>query len=662
MQELTATYSPEDNKLRLYSFHRLDAETFLRVKQAGFKWAPRQEVFVAPMWTPGREDLLLDLCGEIGDDDSSLMQRAAERSDRFEEYGAKRAMDAKAAHQAVSAITEGILLGQPILVGHHSERRARKDAERIERGMERAVRMWETSEYWKRRADAAIRHAEYKEIPAVRHRRIRGLESDKRKQERNRDEAEKQLAAWSKEGITHEQALEIAGYCSLQLPRKEGDKPDFNLNPSAYDALSNNYPNLYAPRSLEEVIEAAKKQFPRRIAHAQRWIAHYENRIAYERAMLGEQGGLVAEKHDIKVGGRVLCGGEWLVVLRVNKSAGQITSVTTNAKYCRVRGIADIKDYQPPTDEDAAKAKKATKLPPLANYPGNGFASMTKAEFDRVPKDYRTTRRIKGDDTGGDHRVRSCVGCYCFLSETDFNERHRYFNVFITDAKRVDVPPVSDPVQLEVVRVEQEAVKRTVKSEPDSDLSADIKAMRKQLKEGVKVVSAPQLFPTPPTLAARMVKLANISNHTALNRVLEPSAGTGNILRAIGEFEAGKITAIEANHSLCISLQNNFPQVNVWNIDFLQFNTDYYFNYDYIIMNPPFANGDDIKHIKHAFKMLCPGGRLVAICANGPRQNEQLKPMVEDEGGTWEVLPPNTFAESGTSVSTVLICLDILPF
>jgi len=32
----TATYSPEDNKLRLYSTTRLDSETYARVKAAGF--------------------------------------------------------------------------------------------------------------------------------------------------------------------------------------------------------------------------------------------------------------------------------------------------------------------------------------------------------------------------------------------------------------------------------------------------------------------------------------------------------------------------------------------------------------------------------------------------------------------------------------------------
>ena len=46
----TASYSPEDNKIRIDPLHRLDAETYARVKAAGYSWAPRQKIFVAPMW------------------------------------------------------------------------------------------------------------------------------------------------------------------------------------------------------------------------------------------------------------------------------------------------------------------------------------------------------------------------------------------------------------------------------------------------------------------------------------------------------------------------------------------------------------------------------------------------------------------------------------
>ena len=51
--------------------------------------------------------------------------------------------------------------------------------------------------------------------------------------------------------------------------------------------------------------------------------------------------------------------------------------------------------------------------------------------------------------------------------------------------------------------------------------------------------------------------------------------------------------------------------------------------FDAVLMNPPFAQGADIEHITHALTMLKPGGRLVALCTNGPRQNASLRPMVE---------------------------------
>ena len=38
--EHSATYSPEDNKLRLYPACRLDADEYAKVKAAGFIWAP----------------------------------------------------------------------------------------------------------------------------------------------------------------------------------------------------------------------------------------------------------------------------------------------------------------------------------------------------------------------------------------------------------------------------------------------------------------------------------------------------------------------------------------------------------------------------------------------------------------------------------------------
>mgnify|MGYP000987921763 CR=1 FL=1 len=132
----TATYSPEDNKLRFYPFARLSKEDYQRAKDAGFSWAPRQELFVAPMWTPARENLMLKWCGEVGDEDRTLMERAEDRADRFDGYSERRSQEADAARARVKSISDGIPFGQPILVGHHSERRARKDAQRIGDGLD----------------------------------------------------------------------------------------------------------------------------------------------------------------------------------------------------------------------------------------------------------------------------------------------------------------------------------------------------------------------------------------------------------------------------------------------------------------------------------------------------------------------------------------------
>lgn len=90
VQMYRATYSPDDNKLRLYAVSRLDQETYKKVHDAGFRWAPKQALFVAPAWTPGREDVLLSLAGEIEDEDSTLAERQEARAERFTGYSGKR--------------------------------------------------------------------------------------------------------------------------------------------------------------------------------------------------------------------------------------------------------------------------------------------------------------------------------------------------------------------------------------------------------------------------------------------------------------------------------------------------------------------------------------------------------------------------------------------
>jgi len=599
MTTFTATYSPDDNKLRLYASERLPKDLYERVRGAGFIWAPKQGLFVAPMWTPSREDLCMELAGEIGDEDTSLTERAEERAERFDDYSDKRANDADQASKTVQAICDGIPMGQPILVGHHSEKRARKDAERIENGMRKAVKMWETSEYWKSRAKGAIHHAKYKERSDVRARRIKTIEAAKRKQERTISESTALVKAWTdpakvlhrKDGqpvTLRELVIFLAnrdgGYYASEYSHASGYIGPLSLWEAAGGNINDKDPETVAIATPEQICAKAIQNHQGRTAWATRWLAHYNNRLEYERAMLDDAGGTVAQKTGPDKGGACQCWasprGGWSYIQKVNK-----VSVTV-----------------------------------LDNW-GNGGGNFTRTiPFDKLARIMTAAEVQAAREAGNVKETDDKTGFYLLQSREQFDK-----------AEEQAVQPI----------------------QPNNATKFD--AMRETLKTGVQIISAPQLFPTPADLAARMVDLAGIEPG---HRVLEPSAGTGRILGAMGgrmfghNPERGEAVAVEINNRLADGLRHDFPLTTVKCADFTQCNGELG-TFDRILMNPPFINANDVKHIKHALHMLKSGGRLVALCADGPRQREALQPLAD----MWEELPAGTFKESETGVSVALLVI-----
>jgi protein-L-isoaspartate O-methyltransferase len=577
MSNITATYSPEDNKIRLFSITRLDSETYNRVIKAGFKWAPKQELFVTPMWTPTREDLCIELAGEIGDEDTTLVERAEAKAERLENLSERRTQDADRAQKAVHAIADGIPFGQPILVGHHSERHARKDAEKIENGMRKAVECWKAAQYWQDRAKGAIRLAKYKERPDVRARRIKGLEADKRKEERSQTDAQKFLKAYEDPQARTAKLRDGRDLLPALLQTWEGGLSYENQTRVKNEELP-----------FEEALSMATSAKRATVANTQRWIDHLSNRIAYERAMLDEQGGTITEKTGPEKGGAVRCwcapgnGRGWAYIQKVNKVSVTVLDNWGNggANFTRTIPFTDLKGVITKAEVDAARAE------------GRLIESETKQGF------------------------------------------------YLTDPTPTRTP-------------EAEAAPAPEPTRATTDTRAKIEEMQSALKAGVQVITAPQLFPTPPALAERMVEEADIlPGHS----VLEPSAGTGAILAALPNVRPfGSVTAVEINATLAASLEQVADETICG--DFLEQNGNLG-TFDRILMNPPFQNGADIKHIQHAMKMLKPGGRLVAICANGPRQQSTLKPLAENSGGWYEDLPAGTFASQGTNVNTVLLLIE----
>lgn len=584
MVTFTATYSPDDNKIRLTASARLDPDLYRRVDGAGFKWAPKLEQFIASMWTPEREDLALELAGEIMDEDSSLMGRAEDRAERFEGYQERRMEEAEQAREAVAAIADNIPLGQPILRGHHSERHARRDQERIERGMRKAVQLWRTSEYWKHRAAAAIRHAKYKERPDVRARRIKTLEADKRKRERQRKEAEVELRLWNmiEEEPTRFKRKEGPELTLLERARWVANRAHFPavLHEdrggywSAWDVLRPTEEIFSDCPSLtpEEVLEKARGYYPERIAYCDRWLEHLNNRLEYERAMLADAGGITSDRVRPEKGGGCKCWasprGGWSYIRKVNK-----VSVTVEDNW------------------------------------GNGGGNFTRTiPFDKLSAILSVAEVQEQRKAGNLHDSQDGTG------------------FFLTGDFRPNPKPATEP----------------------DDSAAAFLALEKQAEAGVQIVTAPDLFPTPPPLAARMVELAEIEPE---HRVLEPSAGTGNLLKAIGP-SPDKV-AVEINPGLVELLgRAGFSGLHIHQGDFLECNGEIG-TFDRIVMNPPFSKGVDIKHIRHALDHLRPGGVLVALCANGSRQRDALQPLAD----LWEDLPPGSFKEAGTGVNVALLVI-----
>jgi len=165
-----------------------------------------------------------------------------------------------------------------------------------------------------------------------------------------------------------------------------------------------------------------------------------------------------------------------------------------------------------------------------------------------------------------------------------------------------------------------------------------------------RTVTAFNLFQTPEPIAARMAELLAPAPGDV---VLEPSAGLGRLYRATRAKHGGPMVLVDISPDCCRELYEMTREdlnANLKQGDFLGMQLE---QVDAVIMNPPFKMWRDIKHINRALEWLKPGGRLVALCANGPRQRAAFM----DRAEYWEDLPAGSFKEAGTNVNVALMVL-----
>lgn len=169
-------------------------------------------------------------------------------------------------------------------------------------------------------------------------------------------------------------------------------------------------------------------------------------------------------------------------------------------------------------------------------------------------------------------------------------------------------------------------------------------------------------FPTPGPLADRAVATADLRPGMT---VLEPSAGHGSLA-----LRAAEIVGL-ANVTACEFLERNVAKlraaglIDVHHGDFLAVPARPV--YDAVILNPPFGNLQDIKHVAHAARFVKPDGVLVAIMSPSWQTRDTsaaaaFRQFAKASQADVKSIPAGAFRESGTDVATVLVRMDACNF
>lgn len=167
-------------------------------------------------------------------------------------------------------------------------------------------------------------------------------------------------------------------------------------------------------------------------------------------------------------------------------------------------------------------------------------------------------------------------------------------------------------------------------------------------------------FATPAPLAARMADYVGRIDRCCL----EPSAGKGALIDALLERSPKAfVDAFEIDPGRADHLRSRYApaRVHVKQCDFLSV-APYPKTYQAVLMNPPFSDRGDVRHVLAAWAWLAPGGRMAAVLSAGAafRQDKlstSLRELVNANAGCLDELADDTFKDEGTRVRTVLLTM-----
>ncbi|MFM9499563.1 hypothetical protein ACKI1Q_38965 [Streptomyces galilaeus] len=163
-------------------------------------------------------------------------------------------------------------------------------------------------------------------------------------------------------------------------------------------------------------------------------------------------------------------------------------------------------------------------------------------------------------------------------------------------------------------------------------------------------------FPTPQPIVEQVLDLAELEVGC---EALEPSAGRG----AIAEAAAARgviVDCIELDTARAEHIRAGGYAREVANADFLSVKVER--RYQRVIMNPPFADRQDIRHVERALRFVQPGGLVVAVMFGSltfrtDRLTKDFLARVQEARGTITELPDDAFPAVG--VRTVIAVIPV---
>ena len=167
-----------------------------------------------------------------------------------------------------------------------------------------------------------------------------------------------------------------------------------------------------------------------------------------------------------------------------------------------------------------------------------------------------------------------------------------------------------------------------------------------------------QFFETPSDVADWLVMLAGgIHEH---DKVLEPSAGRGALVRAIHRSSPDVVVDCYEMMPENKELLSGLGGINIIGDDFTKSTIGK--KYTKIIANPPFSGNQDIRHVRMMYDMLEQGGTLASITSAHWEFAEEktcrdFRKWLEDVGGAKYEIESGAFKESGTGVRTLAILI-----